>query len=438
MSTVAAGRPGLATSERTRRWGVSTVTLLLFAGAILLPQGIGVRSPAGLPNVDLPRLSAIGVIVLLVLRLLTTGRVRLGQAPRTLVLLAFVACWQLVAALASDSPAASAMWALGNALTIWLFAFAAISLIGGDATRPRVVRMITILALILSAWSVFELVTQQKVFPSRNLWSGEGTKFSTSMRRLIPGSTIMLPFMSLGPFALNLTLAGALCAVGGFLLRRESGRRPRRWRIALFVLAVLATQSRAGIIAMAVMLMINSGGASRFRERWRLMVMTGGVIAIALFFGGERVWLAVQTAFRDAGSGESSAGSFSTRFANLQSIIEGVGTWGLVGYGPGSIFDADRVVTSVKVIGDPGSYFAFFLESGLPAGLAITVIMFVSVREGLRSKLPETRAAAVGLIGFWITTLSSITPWSWGMALALAGFVEGWTRAERRQSQLHA
>lgn len=423
-------RSGAASASVVR---LSTITLLLLGGAVLLPQGVGIRSPGGLPNFDLPRLCALGVIGLFLIRSLITGRMPLRGAPRTLGLLVFIALWQVVAALSSASPAASLMWAGGNALTMWLFAIASISLVGGHEYRARVARTITIVALLLSAWSVLELVTQRKLVPVRNLWRADelGQSFSTTLRRLIPGTSIMLPYMSIGPFSQNLTLAGALCGLGGFLVARRGRQRASRSRIALFITAVLATQSRVGTLAMAFMLFMSSSGKRRYRDRWRLMVTAAVVVLLIAFIGGNQIRMAVQEALSDAGSSQS-VGSFSMRFRSLQFLLAAAGDWWLVGYGPGSILDADRVVTSVQTLSDPGSYFAFYLESGMPTGLAVTLIMFASIRNGLRSATTESRAAAVSLAGFWVTTLSSITPWSWGMALAIAGFVEGWTRAERR------
>lgn len=418
-----------------RPWPVTGATLVLFAGAILLPQGVGFRSAAGLPNVDLPRLCMLGAILLLLLRAGSSGSFPIRGAQRTMGLLAALAVWQVVAAVWSESPRASVIWAVGNLLTMWLYALAIISLAAGERHRERVVRMLTTVAVILAAWSVIELVTQHKLVPVRNLWSGaEGVRFSTSLRRLIPGSTIVLPLMSIGPFAVNLTLAGALCALGGFLLvAAGKTRRIHRVHVALFILGVLATQSRVGVLAMAAMLLANSRWVGSRRERRRALFITIAVAFVAVLMGGEGLRLAMSAALEGARAGAESGGSLGTRLANLRLVAEQFRNWWLVGFGPGSLFDADRVVTSVRLMGDLGSYFAFFLESGLPTGVMMTLLMLASVRDGLRSRVAETRAAAVGLIGFWITALSSITPWGWGMALALAGFVESWARAERKR-----
>ncbi len=421
----------LATSSRRKRTA-TRLTMALFAGSILLPQGVGLPLPGGLPNLDLPRLAMLAVILLLVVKVTSTGRLDVRGAPRTLTLLAALSVWQMVSAAASEAPRGATVWALGNLLTTWLFAFAVISLAGGMKRREQVVRVLTVVAVLLSLWSVAEMVTQHKLVPVRNLWSGEESQsFSTSLRRLIPGSSIALPLISIGPFAVNLTLAGVLCTLAGFLLVR--GRTSARWHrfhIALLALALFATQSRAAILAFAVMVVINLAAIGTLRERRRLIMVVAG--ALVLLLGGTQLWLALSTAYADAIAADSSSGSLGSRVGGLRLLADQFNRWWLVGFGPGSLFDGDRVPTSIQVFSDPGSYFAFFVESGLIAGLMLTALVVLSVRDGLRSRMVETRGAALGLIGFWITTLSSITPWGWGIALALAGLVESWTRGERR------
>ncbi|MBI3954323.1 MAG: hypothetical protein HY330_07400, partial [Chloroflexi bacterium] len=177
----------------------STVALVLLGLAVLLPQGIGFRLPQGLLNLDLPRLAMVALVALFFLRTLGSGRLAINGAPRTLTLLLLLAAWQLVSALASEAPGASLVRAIGNALTIWLFAFAFISLAGADSQRPRVVKTLTIIGILLAAWSIFELVTQTKLFPHRNIWEGdELLRFSTTLRRVYPSLDIQLPYMSIG------------------------------------------------------------------------------------------------------------------------------------------------------------------------------------------------------------------------------------------------
>lgn len=418
----------------SRKWTVTRITMVLVAGAILLPQGVGLPLPGGLPNLDLPRLAMVGVILLLAARVLTTGGLAERGAPRTLALLAGLMILQMASAAASEAARGSTIWAVGNLLTTWLFAFAVISLTGGIPHQDKVVRVLTVVAALLCVWSVAELVTQHKLVPVRNLWTGETTSFSTTLRRQVPGSSTFLPLMSIGPFAVNLTLAAFLCALGGFLLvrRRSTSTKRHGLSVALLILAVLGTQSRAGFMGLAAMVVINLASFGSFRERRRLILMGAAAGALVWLVGGDQFSLAFGTAYSDAVGADGGAGSFGSRLGGLGLLAEQFSQWWLLGFGPGSLFDMDRVPTSLQVQSDPGSYFAFFVESGLIAGLMLTALVGLSIRDGLRSRVIETRAAALGLTGFWVTTLSSITPWGWGIALVLAGFIESWTREERR------
>ena len=362
---------------------------------------------------DLPRVAILGVLLLLATKSILTGRFALRGARRTLTLLVGLAVWQVLSAITADARGGALTWAVGNILTMWGFAIAVTSLTGGADQRARVARVLVLLATILALWSIGELVTQHKLFPTRNLFIESGQRFSTTLRRLIPGSRgIILPYMSIGPFASSLSFAGVLCALGGFLLvATEKARRSTiRLRVAMFVAAVMATQSRVGVLAAAAMLAGTTlWGRSRER-RWTLPV-AATMVATILMLGGSQLRLAFQTAYSGVVAGEESRGSLGRRLRNLEAMRDDFGEWWLLGFGPGSLFDADRVASSVQLFTDPGSLFAFFLESGMPAGLMLTVLVVTSIRTGSRSQIAEARAAAIGLLGFSITTLSSITPW---------------------------
>lgn len=409
--------------------------LILFGASVLLPQGVGFNLPAGLPNLDLPRLAVIGALVLFLGRLAMTGRFDTNGARRTIVLMTVFAIWQTVSASQSESARGAMMWAFGNILTMTGLAVATVSIAGGRVHRERGRKILTTIALMLAVWSVYELITQTKVFPTRNLWSGsEGVRFSTTLRRLIPGSAVTLPYMSIGPYALNLALGSALCALGGFLLiRKGKGQNVYKAHLLLFVLGVVATQSRAAIGGMVVMLVINALWMGGRRERRVTFAMALVMILGLLWMGGARLRLAFDRAWMDALEGTASQSSFGTRWEGLQLLAQQVDTWWLFGFGPGSLFDADRVRTGVAVMGDPGSYFAFFAESGLVVGVVLTIVVARSIRQGFHSQRPEARAGALGLTGFWITSLSSLTPWVWPVAVTLAGLVESWVRTERRE-----
>lgn len=417
----------------------STAALVLFGLSILSPQGVGVRLPAGLPHLDLPRLAIFALIGLFFLRTSSSGRLPINGAPRTLTILVLLSLWQFVAASASESPRWSLVWATGNLLTYWGFAFAFIVLVDPRGYRGKIVKTLIGVGTILALWSIIEFGTQGKLFAVRNLWAGaEVQRFSPSLRRIHPGMDIDLPLMSIGPYAINLSLASSLCVLGGFLLLRgRKARNIHRVTSALFVLGVLATQSRAGVIAAALMIVISTfwrrSGAGRL---WPLTIVVA--IATIAWFSGEYVRGIVSGAvkFSDFWNWDDSAGSVAGRVLGLRMLFQQIDGWWLWGFGPGSLFDPERVTTSVVVFSDPGSFFALFVESGLMVGLLLTWLMVKSILDGSRSADPDVQAATLGLIGFAFTALISLSPWVWGTALVLAGLIESWSKPSKAPVEL--
>ena len=407
---------------------VPRIVLFLFAGTILLPQGVGIRLPYNLPNLDLPRIAAILLAVRLVFVVLSSGKVRVFGAHALFVLLPLIASWQVLAAIFSESEA-SLLWAVSNLITMCLVPLAFVASAGGYYRREQIVRFLTLLVVILAAWSVIELVTQHRLVPVRNLWVGE-TQFSLHIRRVMPGLGVQLPYFSIGPYGVSLTLAGVLCLFGGFLLvQGEKSKWQHRGALLLLGVGVLGTQSRAALIALTAMVAVMVLQRPVSRER-----LTSALVCALALVGAVAVSGGLQTSLSLALSQATDAshgGSLGSRVSAIAVLFSSIDRWWFIGYGPGSIFNPERVVSSVPGGSDPGSFFGFFFESGLPVGLAITWLILSNIWRGLRAHDSNLRAAALGLFGFFVTTLSSLTPWGWGPALCMAGLMESWLRTER-------
>lgn len=410
----------------------STAALWLFAGSVLLPQGVGLPLPGGLPNLDLPRLAVVALVSLFLLRTFLTGQVNLGGAPRTMAMLALLAVWQVISAYSTGSTG-SMIWAVGNAVSFWGFGIACISLMQPNVERDRVIRMLFWVIVILAVWSVFEMVTQQKVFPTRNLWTGGG-RFSTTLRRVIPGAIVRLPLMSIGPYAVNLTLGGALCTLGGFLVLRpyQTGAR-KLLAYSLFFAAVLATQSRAALLAVTVMLILMIFFEQRMRHRVIMLSSLVAVAAALFLMAAPKIILLIRYMRWEAMAGaEVMGGSAGARLMGMGMLVEQVDKWWLFGTGPGSVGDTDRVSGGVQYMSDAGHLVGTYVETGLIGGSLLMFLLLFSIRDGVMSKDPYLRAAAVGLVGYFITAMISVTPWNLATALVVAGVAESWRKQERR------
>lgn len=421
------------------------IVCLLFIASILLPQGVGFKLPGGLPNMDLPRLAIIALQAVFLAHVLYRGKFAV-PAPRTLLLLFALTFWQIVSAYFSASPSNSLMWALGNGLSYWGFGFALIVFLGSEKYRPLVVKTLTLVGFVIAAWSTIELLTQHKLVPYRNIWSNaEYELFSTALRRRIPtldrlyDNLYITPYMSIGPFANQSALAAVICALGGFTFIRPKMRVVSTLcSVGLFALSVLGTQSRAGILAAFVMILLSTLW-SKPRMKWAVLLGMGiatlaTFLALTLTVGKSAVVEVARYSVQDAVSVNDETGDEETgrgfygRFAGLMLLLSQMKQWWLFGFGPGSLLDADRVQTSIALSSDPGSFFVFFFESGLPAGLLLTAILLNSVIKGLKSEDLNVRAATLGIIGFGVTSLSSIVPHGWGITIFLAGLIESWSR----------
>ena len=106
------------------RWQIALLALVF-----LLPHGIGLSSPFGLPNIDLPRLAVLGFHAIALSALVINPPRGLFSGGMGLVraVLLFIGSWQFLAALFSATVSGSIIWAIGNWLNIWGLAFLATS-----------------------------------------------------------------------------------------------------------------------------------------------------------------------------------------------------------------------------------------------------------------------------------------------------------------------
>lgn len=438
-------------------YGAVMATVLLM-GVLLLPHGVGIKPPLELPKLDLPRLSMLAMLgtaaIYLILRPARLALFRV--APRTMTLLAFIAIWQLVSAVMMGRGLWSYYWVIGSFIGFWGFATAFLLLAGQPEYRPMVVRALVIAVVLLVLWSVLEFVTQEKLVYYRNLYAADPTsRYWPRLRRA--GELGTFPIMSFGPYSLPHILAAVLCALGGFMIVGPI-KRGALWYFVgslLLTIAILSTQNRVGIIAFAGL----TAAGLYLQKTWRSRFATacGGVLGLLLFvalFGGvdnfKTVFLyqvdakvSVTDIYKKAGNvGEGNVGgetlaSAQGRLAGVAIFFSQADKWWLFGQGPGSAFNNERVPTGIAVIGDMGSFFMFMAESGLPVGIALTIIMACSLRQGLRSEDWAVRSAALGVGSFWLFSLAGVGLYGWTICLVLAGLVEAWSRQKSPEFVAH-
>lgn len=427
----------------------AVIASVLLVGALLLPQGVGIRLPFEFPKLDLPRLSMLALLGTAIVYLILSPQrfTAFRVAPRTMTLLVFIAAWQLISALMVGHGLWSYYWALGNIVAFWGFAVAFLLLAGHREYRSMITRIFIVIAVVIALWSVLEFVTQAKLVTYRNLYADDPTArgFSYLMRRQIAGAG-EFPYMSLGPYFIHHTLAAVLCALGGFLIMGPNERNVR-WHFMgslLLTFAIFSTQSRSGILAFAAMTMVGLYLLKTWRSRFA--VVGGGVMGLVLFiplFGGvsdfataflHNVTSNASTTdiFTHLRSGlpnvHEEVGTAEGRFAGVMMLFSQVDQWWLFGTGPGSMFNQERILPGIVSYSEQGSFIWFMVESGLPVGIALIIVMAASLRQGLCSVDWRSKSAALGLGGFWIFSLIHIGLQSWVIGMVLIGLIEAWSR----------
>ena len=203
----------------------------------------------------------------------------------------------------------------------------------------------------------------------------------------------------------------------------------------LFIVVLFATQCVSAIMAafafaFAIVIVMTYKSTSKLGW-WLIGILMLMLYLIAVFFPISNdyfSWIHFATYLVDG------RGSFGARFDNNLALFQHMfyaGNW-FLGYGPGSLMDLGRVVTSVYDGGwdirtDPGSVFIWFIESGIVVGSLILYMMVMAIVKGLKATDAPTQGLTIGLIGFFTIALSSQSPYLWGVALVYIGMIEVWT-----------
>ncbi|MFC1747422.1 hypothetical protein ACFL2V_01300, partial [Pseudomonadota bacterium] len=241
----------------------------------MAPRGVG------FPALPLPRIAIILLLVVIVVYIIVNGwRFKLEAKHTYAMCIISIFGYFLSAAISAENLRGIA----------WVFQFAvayigagmAFLLVAADpGISTRIYRGLRLIAISLAIWSVFEYVTQTKVFFSRNLYDMAGAAYSINIRRLtLDGSATL--FSSLGPFANNLPFAGVLCALGGVVV---VGAQNRLFSLfpgsALLVFSIMATQSRAGVAALFLMVVTMVFLLKTYSQKF--LVICGALFGVLVF-----------------------------------------------------------------------------------------------------------------------------------------------------------
>ena len=411
------------------------ITLILFSLSVLLPQGVGIAHPFGLPSLDLPRIATIMLFITFVMYLVSKRpsiATVLGDHSKTIQFLLVIILMVFVSAIYSESPKTSLLWAAGDTCLFFGFAIATLFILSEEGcTKKEFITTLLVIGSVLILWTSIELIIQENLILNRPTWDKAVTDIFLHLHRFW--------LMPVGPYGYVQSLALALALFGPvFLVLGEYGNRYFKMFFAvLFIVVLFATQSVAAIMAAFVIVIVTmykslvSKSVSKIGW-WLLGMLMLMLYLIAVFFPISNdyfSWIHFATYLVDG------RGSFGARFDNNSALIQhmfSTGHW-LLGYGPGSLLDLGRVVTSVYEGGwelrtAPGSVFIWFIEFGIVIGSLIFYMIVSAIVKGLRAADAATNGLAIGLVGFFTIALSSQSPYLWGVALVYVGMIEMWTK----------
>lgn len=390
--------------------------IALLALVFLLPHGIGFSHPFGLPNIDLPRLALFGfhAFALRALYLNAPQDLFSGSIGRARAALLFMGFWQFLAALFSVAVGGSFISAIANWLNIFGLAFLVISQRFFCEKRDQWANIFLTIGLILTLWALGEALLQERFITHRNTWSADMLDYSVRLRRLY--------LLAIGPYPNNQYLGIALCAFSGFLLRSS------RYKIVIGIglsVGLLSTAFVAGWLAFMLILLLNlsfSADRKNIGEWLPLVVFLGGLALI--WRVGIPDGNVIDTDWAFLGNDDAdNRGSFAARWRGLVYASSQILSHPLMGFGPGAIGDIKRVPTTLVLSTDLGSWPVFFIESGLPVGILVFVLVSVAIVTGLRSRDELAISSALGLTGIAVTGLSSPVSYFWGLAFVMCGAV---------------
>lgn len=401
--------------------------LIFFFLSLILPHGVGFQHPFGMPNIDLPRIMVLSLnlsSLLLFIKFRKQLACFIEPAPLVQWQLIFIGIWQFIAAAFSSSPRGALLWAFGNWLTLWGLAFAIIAAGQAKSYWDNLVALLKIVVLIAMVFAIFELVTQERLITYRNTWSSDVLQNSLELTRIYR--------LSVGPYPNNHYLVLILCALGGFVLGSQRGYLLKG---GLLIAAVASTGVVAGFVAFFVMLVANLFLERRLAAVWPLFLFIALMATVAALSSTQYAFLtsgidsslhtSMQSGYGSAGERPAPIhpGSLVARLMNTWSVLTQTLLNPLFGFGPGAVGDIARVRTSLQSTTDLGSFFLHIAESGLPVGFALLATLGTSLVRGYRSRSPEARAAALGLTGFVIVSMSSPITYFWGLAFVLCGVI---------------
>ena len=402
--------------------------LFLFSFSVLFPPGFGVRFSDSLPGVDIQRLSILFIFFIFPVYIFSRknrkNRIKgkLFIHTKTEYSLLFIVLIQFLSIFTVNSPFGSLLWAVGNTLLYFGYAFIVVFILSNERiTIMEFARVASVISVILLVWTILETIFQANIITYRNMYRAEVVELYSNLTRFW--------VMPIGPYVYVKALAMSLLLFGPiiYVYKKQYGHKSSFIWLWFFIISIISTQTISAILAMAVMMFLIS-----IYYSW----VIGGLVASTIVGALLIIYFLVPDSaqYFDSYLFEG-RGSFGNRYEDLITLFINwfnSGHW-LFGWGNGSVGDPDRVASSVykgltEDRTNPGSIFIWFIESGMFVGLLILSIFVRAVIFGLKSHNDVLIFLAASLSGFFVMMLSTINTKIFGPALVICGLIDFFTR----------
>jgi hypothetical protein len=122
-------------------------------------------------------------------------------------------------------------------------------------------------------------------------------------------------------------------------------------------------------------------------------------------------------------------GTLSIRIAGLILNLANISNWWLFGYSPGAFMLPMQVHSSAIQYDDPGLQLIFLMEGGIPAAAIIILLALVSIKKGFKKN--SSWMMSLGILSWFIFSLSSWAVWPFVPALIMMALLERWNKLRK-------
>ena len=417
--------------------------LFLFFISVLFPPGFGVRIMPSYPGLDVQRLSILFIFLIFPIYFFNhyVSKNKFLIHTKIEFLLLSIIFIMFVSVITVESPWGSLLWATGNTFLYFGYSFIIIFILANERIElMEFTKTASTISIILLLWVLLETILQTNIITYRNMYKTEVVDLYSNLTRIW--------IMPIGPYVYVKALAMALILFGpiAYIYNKQRGKKNAIIWFFLFIFSIVSVQTISALFGIFIMFILY---VIYYNRRFALYFFIGVPALIFLIYliiptavieqinssPNSKVCCSAVDYYFDYYIFDHPSGSIKIRFLHLKILfLNWFENWKwLFGWGNGSLANPERVVTSIFDDYDPensypGSFFIWFLESGIFVGMFIFFIMLRAIIIGLNSHNDILIIMAISLTGYFTMMLSTTNSKIFGPALVICGLIEYFSR----------